>query len=1575
MRSTSLANDPETKVPTFNFCSYQVGAVYSNNENQIDFITDGKSLYVCLVDNLRTSKQNIAEQEGLLKLVSQGETGPKGTKGDDGISGVTPVIGANFDGDHGKQLVITVNGVRKAVSPDLTGPSWKPVLEGNTLSWELTDDKYAPESIDLMKLRPVNDRPILLRTNSDNTKRSDEWSGPANFIQWKYEGDEYWTNLISISELMNLALAGVSFWEALDGKWHFGHREVVRASYSSDKNGRQIISNVDLGDVLFDAGEVPFPDNTLDIELLRQELEDLKAGLVKSVSVDGGTPNTPDPVTGNVDLPLNLDQFAKKSEIPEIPEQVDAYTKAQSDAKYQLKGNYLTEHQPIKTINGQSLIGNGNLDISGGSVDTSDCVKTLTIDGVLTRPENGNISFSLGNFNLFDLEVRLINNERHLVKIVNGAQTDLGILGSEGGAGCDKCWTAEEILAMINEEIAKIEEFDASGYYTSAEVDALIRNLQSQINALITDNPEIVAISFISTSIYTRTSDLTPPTVQTSFVGDNIALDSYGDVSEQALATKLQNAQSIWTTSPGNGNNYLWVSYARVKIPDGVFTSDWSTPSRLTGIPGRDGSDGGDIEFVYYRTTGEQPGVSNTGRYYDSTTETYSTDTTDASNDDFLPKVVLVDQTVNDYWQDHPEGISAQYTHEYVAIRTKKRNGTWGNFIVALWSRWGEDGIDGDGVQYIYTRTNDFPHTFSGVNDPTSWDTTSASYQSKYDEYYEGNWVDDPVGVSGDYPFEWVSLRKWRRVNGVYGWQPYSAPALWSTYAESSGTRTIITLDFNNSEEPVKVTEENKIAIGTDPIYLSTNSWSCLRTDTGELLDWGEIYIGKIVQGGIIFGENPEVTFVNGIPIFSNQINYDNDIERSITSASADEHKFYSFWLKVKFPANYVLSESYVVPIKVVDRTSAFVGIDYLKLNPVHSDKLVELNFINQRDVIKKASKEATIYDPSVLRAAGNLGNDTSFDTVSKFTYSYKFDDLGEITFENPTITSAAKRTILINKEVYFYYNSLGQLMQNSNNAFATLHIWNADDNQVEWDDWAAEMTINLNGSLIEDAVVLGIGYDGEITDRETSYVIYPGKDGVDGQKGDKGDTVQDAYFLTAVYDETNGAWATWFDNIRNGVSGYSWIPGELGQRWSVNIGTAIQTDTPVTLEQPTMTPTLKYLWKTSRSVTYSGNTPSYSTWSVPVLASQTGAKGETIISYQYLEGKVIRISDWTDEQLVFYDGDDLVDGVYYVDVVKYTSGNNTTYYKCKDSITYTANNKPASPATDTTHWEVYTPQADSFFDSLLANSAYIENLTSKQVVITDTVNNQTKIVAGMTSGSVAGTELDGTTTGDVRIWAGEMSTAGSLATAPFTVTSDGTLNATKANISNSATETINSVDYDEHVEISPNKFEITHENTANNVSAGIRMLPNSQNLGDRTVAALEVWQDTTGPALGVSGILKQRSGLFVNSVTNINANSQTFNIDSNLAIVTHNSGSTGSGLYSTAVIPFSANDSTSTTNGAHITFLRVNKGVCRIQPISGTIELVTGTNSTPVSYVEFAGGDVRVDVVRLENTIYAWKS
>ena len=44
-------------------------------------------------------------------------------------------------------------------------------------------------------------------------------------------------------------------------------------------------------------------------------------------------------------------------------------TETEADDKYQPKGDYLTEHQKIKTINGQSMVGEGNINISSGTSD------------------------------------------------------------------------------------------------------------------------------------------------------------------------------------------------------------------------------------------------------------------------------------------------------------------------------------------------------------------------------------------------------------------------------------------------------------------------------------------------------------------------------------------------------------------------------------------------------------------------------------------------------------------------------------------------------------------------------------------------------------------------------------------------------------------------------------------------------------------------------------------------------------------------------------------------------------------------------------------------------------------------------------------------------------------------------------------------------------------------------------------------------------------------------------------------------------------------------------------------------
>lgn len=71
--------------------------------------------------------------------------------------------------------------------------------------------------------------------------------------------------------------------------------------------------------------------------------------------------------------------FTDADEVGEIVS-ANCYTKEESDAKY------LTEHQPLKTINNQSLIGTGNIDIStGGTVTVDDALSTSSTNPVQNK--------------------------------------------------------------------------------------------------------------------------------------------------------------------------------------------------------------------------------------------------------------------------------------------------------------------------------------------------------------------------------------------------------------------------------------------------------------------------------------------------------------------------------------------------------------------------------------------------------------------------------------------------------------------------------------------------------------------------------------------------------------------------------------------------------------------------------------------------------------------------------------------------------------------------------------------------------------------------------------------------------------------------------------------------------------------------------------------------------------------------------------------------------------------------------------------------------------------------------------
>lgn len=80
---------------------------------------------------------------------------------------------------------------------------------------------------------------------------------------------------------------------------------------------------------------------------------------------------------------VDLSDYALKSEIPTVPTSNTAFT---NDA------GYLTEHQPIKTINGQTLVGTGDIEIgTGGTIDLSNYYTTAQtvnlVESAVTRVE------------------------------------------------------------------------------------------------------------------------------------------------------------------------------------------------------------------------------------------------------------------------------------------------------------------------------------------------------------------------------------------------------------------------------------------------------------------------------------------------------------------------------------------------------------------------------------------------------------------------------------------------------------------------------------------------------------------------------------------------------------------------------------------------------------------------------------------------------------------------------------------------------------------------------------------------------------------------------------------------------------------------------------------------------------------------------------------------------------------------------------------------------------------------------------------------------------------------------------
>ena len=233
---------------------------------------------------------------------------------------------------------------------------------------------------------------------------------------------------------------------------------------------------------------------------------------------------------------------------------------------------------------------------------------------------------------------------------------------------------------------------------------------------------------------------VTAPSAGRHFVNVVYSKDSSGDANGDYGLFRI--AYNTSKTIP------LWVSFG--SVIDGVVQS-WSDPARISGADGRPGTDGRpgvdgtDYEWIFTRTTSETAPATPASQ----------------DEDDYLP----------DGWTDDAEGPDNTHPFEWTCKRSKV-NGHWGDFSTpSLWAKYsfnGEDGIDGEGVEYIFTRTK--------TDDPS--DIPDVPRVAEYDNP-PAPWTDDPMGVDDIYQYEWVSKRI--KVNG--DWSAFSTPALWAKYS------------------------------------------------------------------------------------------------------------------------------------------------------------------------------------------------------------------------------------------------------------------------------------------------------------------------------------------------------------------------------------------------------------------------------------------------------------------------------------------------------------------------------------------------------------------------------------------------------------------------------------------------------------------------------------------------------------------------------------------------------------------------------------------------------------------------
>ena len=308
---------------------------------------------------------------------------------------------------------------------------------------------------------------------------------------------------------------------------------------------------------------------------------------------------------------------------------------------------------------------------------------------------------------------------------------------------------------------------------------------------------------------------------------------------------------SGWLENAPNYREDYLVWMTQVFINGNGQYGEYINPICLTGN-GTAGEDGSGVNFIYKTFINEEQ-VSS-------------------------PGVVTVKNgvpVVPEGWTDHPSGVTKKVPYEYcsIAINTKGQwSPQWSQPFV--WSHFGQNGMDGDGVEYIYYAALIAPTH----NLPETWTNDEGFQNNEYIKEGSG-WTDDPQDLEKKGPGykQWVCVRKKYADAGsenVY-WHAYSSPALWSYYSKD-GIASALIMDVVGENKYLYLTQENKNK------RFESSSMAYMYND-GDPIDF-TLSIGSFTDSaGNDYSSNKDQYFtINGnqvkINIPEGSLSFENDI-------------------------------------------------------------------------------------------------------------------------------------------------------------------------------------------------------------------------------------------------------------------------------------------------------------------------------------------------------------------------------------------------------------------------------------------------------------------------------------------------------------------------------------------------------------------------------------------------------------------------------------------------------------------------------------------------------------------------